>query len=103
VTARSLSPLTREKRVEGLEREIQELKRQLHAQAVENVVDLQAAMGTLDGKDRPESAERLAKIPNDGLELIRATLVKALNRLNNLSSSPSPSPGPTRGDEPYIV
>lgn len=86
-----------------LEKQIEELKEQLRRQEIQNILDLQIASGMTAEKERNESAERLAKIPADALEIVKAQVVKVLSRLNNVTAPPSPSRESTHGDEPYIV
>ena len=101
MTARPSSS-SHEMRIRQLENENQELKQQLHMRAVETVLDLQEGLGIAE-KERNESAQRLQKIPSDALEIMKATLVKALSRLNSVASSPPESAGSSRGVESYIA
>lgn len=101
MTARQPSPAV-DSRIRFLEREVHELKQQLHTQEIQNLLDLRVASGLLTEKERNQSAVFLAGLPGDALRLMRRDLVKVLQRVNGSTLSP-PSTETTRGDALYIV
>jgi Zn-dependent M16 (insulinase) family peptidase len=96
-------PTPRTEREHQLEKQIQELKQQLHEQEVENLLDLRQALGLVGEKERSKSAENLSRIPTTALRLLKTDLVKILAKVNSLTL-PSPiSTEIVRGDECYIA
>jgi len=96
-------PTIRTEREYQLEKQIQELKQQLHEQEIENLLDLRQALGLVGEKQRDSSAQNLARIPTAALTVMRTDLVKLLARLNSITSWPASSADSSRGDEPYIA
>jgi hypothetical protein len=89
--------------IRELENTICDLRRQLHEERVGFIFDLRMAAGLVSEKERNESPAELAKIPADGLAIMRRDLVKVLTKLSNIASSPSPSTQASREDERYIA
>ena len=85
-----------------LEKQVQQLKQQLHEQEIENLLDLRQALGLVGEKQRDSSAQNLARIPTAALTVMRTDLVKLLARLNSIASWPASSAN-SSWEEPYIA
>jgi hypothetical protein len=94
---------TSSERERQLENTIADLRRQLHDERIGFIFDLRIAAGLASENERNESAANLARISVDALTMMRRDLVKVLAKLSSTVSSPSPSVGSSRGDEPYIA
>ena len=59
-----------------------------HMHRVQDVVDLQASNGLLDAKKVQAAVESLKKMPNDALDVMKATLETVKGKFDSLPSGP---------------
>jgi predicted negative regulator of RcsB-dependent stress response len=85
----------------ALETTVHHLTAQLHDAQVQTVLDLRIASGLVAQKERSESYDEIAQLPNEALRIIRGDLVKILARISNSLTQAEVSAA--RGGLPYIA
>jgi len=93
-------PASTSERIRVLGTTVQQLTAQLHEERVQTILDLRFAGGLVSQKERSESYDGLAKLPNEALDMLRGDLVNILARISNSLIQAEASA--TRGGVSYI-
>lgn len=75
-------PASTSEQIHALETTVQQLAAQLHEERLQAILDLRIAGGLVTQKERSESYDSLARLPDEALDMIRGDLVKIFSRIN---------------------